>query len=188
LNKINQEAVHPNHSVQHRFPREVRFCALCGGSMEHRPVLPEGNEHPVCTRCGFVFFASPKLAVGCLVIDGGRVLLLKRGNEPAMGRWTFPGGFVEFGERAIDAAVRETSEEVGLRVGVDRLLGVYTDTSNHNAQLIAYLAHPQGSAPAPSSEAVAVRYFVPSEIPWNAIAFPSTADALTDWTSLVKRS
>jgi len=156
--------------------------------MERRPVLPEGNEHPVCTRCGFVFFASPKLAVGCLVIEGGRVLLLKRGNEPAMGRWTFPGGFVEFGERAIDAAVRETSEEVGLRVGVDRLLGVYTDTSNHNAQLIAYLAHPQSDEPAPSSEAVAVRYFAPPEIPWDAIAFPSTADALTDWTSLVTGS
>jgi len=156
--------------------------------MERRPVLPEGNEHPVCTRCGFVFFASPKLAVGSLVIDGGRVLLLKRGNEPAMGRWTFPGGFVEFGERAIDAAVRETSEEVGLAAVVDSLLGVYTDTSNHNAQLIAYLAHPHLGAPTRSSEAVAVRYFDPSEIPWDALAFPSTAEALTDWTRLVKRS
>jgi ADP-ribose pyrophosphatase YjhB (NUDIX family) len=156
--------------------------------MERRPILPEGNEHPVCVRCGFVFFAAPKLAVGCLVIDGERVLLLKRGNQPAMGRWTFPGGFVEFGERAIDAAVRETSEEVGLRAIVDGLLGVYTDTSNHNAQLIAYLAHAQSGAATLSSEAVAVGYFAPPEIPWNAIAFPSTADALTDWTRLVKRS
>ena len=188
MSRINRQAVHPNHSVQHRFPREVRFCPLCGGPMERRPVLPEGNEHPVCTRCGFVFFASPKLAVGSLVIDGGRVLLLKRGNEPAMGRWTFPGGFVEFGERAIDAAVRETSEEVGLAAVVDSLLGVYTDTSNHNAQLIAYLAHPHLGAPTRSSEAVAVRYFDPSEIPWDALAFPSTAEALTDWTRLVKRS
>jgi ADP-ribose pyrophosphatase YjhB (NUDIX family) len=156
--------------------------------MESRPVLPDGNEHPVCTRCGFVFFASPKLTVGCLVIDGERVLLLKRGNEPAMGKWTFPGGFVEFGEPAIDAAVRETSEEVGLRAVVDRLLGVYTDTSNHNAQLIAYLAHPQSGEPTPSSEALAVRYFAPPEIPWDAIAFPSTADALTDWTRSIKQS
>jgi len=156
--------------------------------MERRPVLPERNEHPVCTQCGFVFFAAPKLAVGCLVIDSGRVLLLKRGNEPAMGRWTFPGGFVEFGERAIDAAVRETSEEVGLGAIVDRLLGVYTDTSNHNAQLIAYLAHPNIGAPTRSSEAVAVRYFAPPEIPWDAIAFPSTTEALTDWTRLVNHS
>ena len=156
--------------------------------MERRPVLPEGNEHPVCTQCGFVFFAAPKLAVGCLVIDSGRVLLLKRGNEPAIGRWTFPGGFVEFGERAIDAAVRETGEEVGLRAIVDRLLGVYTDTSNHNAQLIAYLAHPNLGAPTRSSEAAAVGYFAPPEIPWDALAFPSTADALTDWARLVNES
>ena len=113
---------------------------------------------------------------------------LRRGNQPAMGRWTFPGGFVEFGERAIDAAVRETSEEVGLRAIVHGLLGVYTDTSNHNAQLIAYLARPQSGAATLSSEAVEVSYFAPPEIPWNAIAFPSTADALTDWARLVKRS
>jgi ADP-ribose pyrophosphatase YjhB (NUDIX family) len=188
LNRINKAAFHANHGVQHRFPREVRFCALCGGPMERRPVLPDGNERPVCSQCGFVFFASPKLTVGCLVIDGGRVLLLKRGNEPAVGKWTFPGGFVEFGERAIDAAVRETSEEVGLRAIIDRLLGVYTDTSNHNAQLVAYLAHPEGGAPTPSSEAVAVRYFAPREIPWETIAFPSTADALTEWTRLVQQS
>ena len=156
--------------------------------MERRPVLPDGNEYPVCTQCGFVFFASPKLVVGCLVIDAGRVLLLKRGNEPAIGRWTFPGGFVEFGERAIDAAVRETGEEVGVRAIVDRLLGVYTDSSNHNAQLVAYLAHPENVAPTLSSEAVEVRYFAPPEIPWDTIAFPSTTDALTDWLRLVKRS
>ena len=188
MNRINKAAVHPDHRVQHRFPREARFCALCGGPMEHRPVLPDGNERPVCTQCGFVFFASPKLTVGCLVIDGGRVLLLRRGNEPALGKWTFPGGFVEFGERAIDAAVRETREEVGLRAIVDRLLGVYTDPSNHNAQLVTYLAHPEGGVPTLSSEAVAVRYFALPEIPWDSIAFPSTADALTDWARLVKVS
>lgn len=116
---MKKDAVHANHRVQHRFPKEVRFCALCGGAMELRPVLPDGNELLVCERCGFVFFPSPKLVVGCLVIENGRILLLKRGNEPSMGKWTFPGGYVEFAERAIDAAVRETEEEVGLQVRID---------------------------------------------------------------------
>ena len=149
-------------------------------------MLPDGNEHPVCEGCGFVFFRSPKLVVGCLVIDRGRVLLIKRGNEPALGKWTFPGGFVDFAERAIDAAVRETIEEVGLQVSIDRLLGVYTDPSNHNAQLIAYLARPEIGEPSCSSEALEVRYCEPDEIPWDEIAFRSTHEALTDWLMSVK--
>lgn len=185
---MKKPAVHANHSVQHRFPRDVRFCPLCGGAMEPRPVLPDGDERPVCEHCGFVFFPSPKLVVGCLVIENGRVLLLKRGNEPAFGKWTFPGGFVEFAERAIDAALRETREEVGLRAKIDRLLGVYTDTSNHNAQLIAYLAQPESGSPAPSSEALEVRYFGPNEIPWDRIAFPSTTAALNDWIDSLQHS
>lgn len=183
-----KRAVHPDHHVQHRFPRDVRFCALCGGAMERRPVLPEGKEYLRCEQCGFVFFPSPKLVAGCLVIESSRVLLLKRGNQPAMGKWTFPGGFVDFAERAIDAALRETIEEVGLQVAVDRLLGVYTDTSNHNTQTIVYLARPESGEPARSDEAVEVRYFLPDEIPWEEIAFPSSIDALTDWARLVKAS
>jgi 8-oxo-dGTP diphosphatase len=181
-----KEPVHANHHVQHRFPREVRFCALCGAEMEPRPVLPDGNEHPVCVRCGFVFFASPKLVVGCLVIDNGRVLLLRRGFEPSMGKWTFPGGFVEFAERALDAAVRETMEEVGIRPEIERVLGIYTDPANSNAQVVAYLARPGGGEPRTTPEAVEVRYFAPEEIPWEAIAFRSTTEALTDWASMVK--
>jgi len=156
--------------------------------MDRRPVLPDGNEYPVCEQCGFVFFPSPKLIVGCLVVEDGRVLLLKRGNEPALGKWTFPGGFVEFAERAIDAALRETMEEVGLRAKIDRLLGVYTDPTNHNAQMITYLAQPDGGKPAPSSEAPEIRYFAPDEIPWDALAFPSTTAALTEWLDLLRRS
>ncbi|MGO9450289.1 MAG: NUDIX domain-containing protein [Candidatus Binataceae bacterium] len=183
---MKKDAVHANHHLQHRFPRAVRFCALCGGAMELRPVLPDGNEYPVCEGCGFVFFPSPKLVVGCLLIENGRVLLLKRGNEPSMGKWTFPGGYVEFAERAIDAAVRETEEEVGLQVRIDRLLGVYTDPANHNAQVVAFLARAHSGVPALSAEALEVRYFTPDEIPWDEIAFRSTDEALHDWIASAK--
>jgi 8-oxo-dGTP diphosphatase len=177
--------IHANHHVQHRFPSEVRFCALCGGFMERRPVLPDRTEHPVCEKCGFVFFASPKLIAGCIIVRDNRVLLLKRGNEPALGKWTFPGGFVDFRERAIDAAIRETAEEVGLSAKVERLHGVYTHTSNHNAQVIVYLATAKAGETRPSNEATEIRYFAQDEIPWDALAFPSTVDALTDWTRMV---
>jgi len=64
------------------------------------------------------------------VIDAGRVLLLRRGNEPRVGAWTFPGGYVDLGETPQDAATRETLEEVGMRVEAGATLGVYADPDN----------------------------------------------------------
>ncbi|MFF9815246.1 NUDIX hydrolase [Streptomyces sp. NPDC014006] len=61
-------------------------------------------------------------AAACVVTDDG-VLLQQRGDD---GAWGFPGGAIELGESAAEAAVRETEEETGLRVRVDTLLGVYT--------------------------------------------------------------
>ena len=185
--KHDDNAIHANHHVQHRFPAEVKFCALCGAEMTTRTILPDRKRMPTCPRCGFVFFPSPKLVAGCLVVDAGRVLLLKRGFEPALGMWTFPGGFVEFAESAADAAARETLEEVGLRVEPGPLLGVYTDPTNAKAQVIVYLASCAGGEPIVSEEATEIRYFEPDAIVWDSLAFQSTRDALTDWLRSVKQ-
>ena len=60
-----------------------------------------------------------------LVRDGaGRVLLIRRVDN---GRWALPGGMIELGETAADAAVRETREETGVDVVITGLVGIYTD-------------------------------------------------------------
>lgn len=56
----------------------------------------------------------PKLAALAVLISGNRVLLVKRRNEPDAGLWGFPGGHVDFGETAMDAAARELQEETGV--------------------------------------------------------------------------
>ncbi len=180
---MKDDPVHANHRVQRDYPAKVKFCPLCGAAMATRMLIPENARRKVCTRCGFVLFPGPKLVAGCFVVDAGRVLLIRRGIEPAVGRWTFPGGYVDFGENAADAAVRETREEVGMRVALGPILGVFNDSA---MTVVVYLAAPGIDAPSLSVEATEVRYFAPDDVPWHDLAFPTTIDALTAWVASIR--
>ncbi len=180
---MKDDPVHANHRVQRDYPAKVKFCPLCGAAMATRMLIPENVRRKVCTRCGFVLFPGPKLVAGCFVVDAGRVLLIRRGIEPAVGRWTFPGGYVDFGENAADAAVRETREEVGMRVALGPILGVFNDSA---MTVVVYLAAPGIDAPSLSVEATEVRYFAPDDVPWHDLAFPTTIDALTAWVASIR--
>jgi len=67
---------------------------------------------------------KPVVAVGGVVLRAGRVVLIRRGQEPLRGRWTIPGGRVEPGELLSEALRREMREETGLQVRVGELLEV----------------------------------------------------------------
>jgi 8-oxo-dGTP diphosphatase len=56
----------------------------------------------------------PQVCVGAVVIFDGRLLMVQRGTEPGLGRWTLPGGRVEFGETLAEACLRELREETGV--------------------------------------------------------------------------
>ena len=65
----------------------------------------------------------PEVAVGAVVRRDGEILLVRRGHGPAAGEWSLPGGRVQLGEELHEAVVRETNEETGVDVVVDRFLG-----------------------------------------------------------------
>lgn len=64
------------------------------------------------------------MGVGGVIFDGAAVLLAKRGQEPAKGTWSLPGGAVELGEKVIDALKREILEEIGIEIEVGGLIRV----------------------------------------------------------------
>ena len=66
----------------------------------------------------------PGVGCGAAILRGARLLLVKRRRPPEAGCWSLPGGKVEFGERVEDAVVREIGEEIGVRIALQRLIGI----------------------------------------------------------------
>ncbi|HYL10480.1 MAG TPA: NUDIX hydrolase [Candidatus Acidoferrales bacterium] len=71
------------------------------------------------------FPERPVVGVGGVVIEDGRTLLIRRGNEPLKGQWSIPGGTLELGETLVEGVARELLEETGLEVRVGPLIEVF---------------------------------------------------------------
>jgi 8-oxo-dGTP diphosphatase len=67
----------------------------------------------------------PIVGVGAVIVEAGRVLLVKRRYEPLAGRWSIPGGTLELGETLEDGVAREMREETGLEIEVGPVIEVF---------------------------------------------------------------
>lgn len=108
-------------------------------------------------------FASPVPAVGIVCLRGDAVLLIRRGKAPRMGEWSLPGGRIEPGERAVDAALRELVEETGVTARITGLIdvvdGIFAESGLHYV-LIDYAAEWVSGKPVAGDDALEAR-FVP---------------------------
>lgn len=168
--------------LRHLAPDTVRFCPLCGTALIRKPIPPDLKEEAVCPTCDFIFYLNPKVVAGAILAEDGRILLARRAIEPSRGKWTFPGGFVDWGESTTAAAVRETREETGLAVNLDGLLGVYS-YPGAPVVIVVYRARISGGTLRANHEIQELAWVTPEEVPWEDLAFPSTRDALRDWLS-----
>ncbi len=116
---------------------------------------------------------TPVPAVGVVCLRGDEVLLIQRGQPPRLGEWSLPGGRIEPGERAIDAALRELREETGIEADiiglVDVVDGLFPDAGVHYV-LIDYAAVWRSGEPVASDDAADARFMSLDE-----------ADALVAW-------
>jgi 8-oxo-dGTP diphosphatase len=108
---------------------------------------------------------QPVVGIGAVVIQDGKIALIKRGNEPSKGKWTIPGGLVELGESLEAAVIRETKEEVCLDVENPTLIGVVDNVDldeqgkvKYHYVIIDYLVHVKSGVIQAASDAEELRW------------------------------
>jgi 8-oxo-dGTP diphosphatase len=108
------------------------------------------------------------VAVGAVAVrDDGALLLVRRGKAPALGRWSLPGGRVDWGETLPDALRREVAEETGLEVVPGALAGlverIHLDEGFHYV-ILDYHVTVTGGSLRPGSDVTDARWVPPSEL------------------------
>ena len=115
---------------------------------------------------------APLVGVGAVIVEDSRVLLVQRGTQPALGRWSIPGGLIEVGEALAEAVVREVSEETGLEVEPVELVELLDrihrdgDRVRYHYVIADYLCRVVGGSLKAASDAAAVRWVERAE--WNS--------------------
>jgi len=107
--------------MKNQNPIEVlKYCPKCGSAK-----FEKSCDHSLkCADCGLHFFINSAAAVAALITnENGKLMLVTRGVEPNLGKLDLPGGFVDPGETAENAIVRELSEELGLKVKSLKYIG-----------------------------------------------------------------
>ena len=114
---------------------------------------------------------QPVIGVGAVIIRDCKIALIKRGNEPARGKWTIPGGLVELAESPEQAVVREAKEETGLDVNDPSLMDVVSNVDldekgrvKYHYVIIEYFVHVKAGVAEASSDAVELRW-----VPFNEV-------------------
>jgi 8-oxo-dGTP diphosphatase len=164
---------------------QMNYCPRCAHALEDREAY--GRVRRVCPACGFVFFREHKVAAAAVVENDGRLLLVRRNLTPGQGKWTIPGGFVDYDEDPGQAVVREVLEETGYRVAVVSLLDVIFGQEHERGAslLIAYHARLLDDAPigqVDKEEVTDVGFFAPDQLP--PIAFKATQHAIGVWNRM----
>ena len=118
----------------------------------------------------------PIVGVGAVIVDGGRVLLVRRATDPLKGEWSVPGGMVELGERLRDSVRREVLEETGLVVEPGEVLDVFdsifTDgqgRTQYHYVLVDYLCRRISGAATAGTDVSDVRWVRENDLPVMAL-------------------
>jgi len=117
------------------------------------------------------YAGHPMVGVGGIVLNEGKVLLVRRGQQPGYGKWSIPGGMVELGETLTEAIRREVLEECGIEIELadviavlERVIRREDERVRYHYILIDFLGYWKGGELQPASDILEARWADPSEM------------------------
>jgi len=109
-----------------------------------------------------VIKSVPILCVDLVIENGKETLLIKRKIPPCKGYWCLIGGRVHYGERVLDAVRRQAKDELGLKIKIEKFIGVYDNPKrdpNKHAVSLAYMVKPVGGKMRTGPESSEIKFF-----------------------------
>ena len=163
------------------------YCPRCATAMVSAD--DHGTVRPTCPKCGYVWYRNPVPAAGVVLVENGRVLLVKRRWDPRAGAWCLPAGFMEAGETPEQTAVRELEEETGVIAQLTGLFGVYAgfDDPRVRAVLILYTGVATGGTQRAGDDAIELQWYALDALP-DDLAFASHRQALAELVERLART
>lgn len=155
-----------------------KFCPNCKNSLVHKFI--DGRNRPACPECGFIYWSNPKPTVSLIINKNDEILMVQRAKEPLLGYWCLPGGFLEYEETPENGLKREAKEELGIKVILEKLIGVYQiDNDPRGIHLDIIYSGKTDNEPKPNEELKDCKYYNINNLPEN-IAYKHR-DAIHDY-------
>ena len=125
----------------------------------------DGTPRRACTQCSHVHWGSYSIGAGALVLKEGRMLLVRRAQEPGKGYWTNPGGYIEQMESIEATIVREVLEECGIEASVRGIVALRDQPrSIHNVYVAFAMDYVSGEPVPDNVEVDGAGFFSPEEM------------------------
>lgn len=157
-------------------PDWFAYCPRCATPMRAARVMDKPRR--VCPSCRYVYFTDPKVGVGVAVVEGGKLLLVRRAMNPERGKWSLPAGYLDQGEDPAVTAAREALEETGLVVEIETILDVFFNPPGGGGAsiFVLYRARLVGGELRAGDDADDAGFFALDQLP--ELAFASTRAAV----------
>lgn len=155
---------------------EANYCMTCGTALAETVI--DGTPRKACTKegCGFVHWGNYSIGAGALVMNEGKVLLVRRAQEPGKGYWTNPGGYIEQLEPIQETIQREVLEETGIVAEVTSIVALRDQPRGiHNVYIAFAMDYISGEPVADGYEVDDAGFFSLEELETMQVA------ALTRW-------
>lgn len=162
---------------------KFKFCPKCGGKLRKKVLQKEdGKQQLVCPKCRFVFYQNSKPTASALIVKNNKVLLARRADPPFKNKWDLPGGFLEENESPETGLLREIKEELGVKIKIGKLVGIFMDRYGKNGDWtlnIYYEAKIISGVLRPASDVAELKWFSKNNLP--KLAFKNQEKLMKTW-------